>query len=116
MVAFEDLLYLFIACLTFLIAVVFTVQYFERRHKTDLDFEKRRLEADADNVLMKAKIYADKDIRVATLENQILQGIEAPYALQTGTELDQYMPLLNTVLQNPEMLDGILSKIGYKKG
>lgn len=115
MVALEDLISIALICVSLIVCTLIFVAYFERKHKADLEYDKKRQESEADTVLMKAKIYADKDLRIANLENSVLSEIQTPYSIQTGTELDQYMPLIQQILQHPDLIKPLLDKIGLNQ-
>jgi hypothetical protein len=101
----EDLIGIVVLCVSTVATIIIVINFLERKHKTNLDFEKRRLEAESDTSLMKAKIYADKDLRIANMENQVMSEIPS-----TGTQLDEYLPILNAVAQNPDLIKNLLNK------
>lgn len=76
----------------------------EKRHKLTLDFERKKNQEDLEGQLLKARIYADKDRDIARLETSVLSGMEA----QPPEDMSS---IVSSLLQNPEMLSGILEKI-----
>jgi hypothetical protein len=114
MVLFEDVISVALLCISSIFCVGLVIHYFDRRHKNEMEFERKKMENEADTVLMKAKIYADKDLRIASLEQQTYNSLEN-MNMATGNEsIDQYLPLLQVALQNPSILSDLIEKIKPK--
>jgi hypothetical protein len=108
MLSIEDVFSVILFCVTIMASVALVANVFDKRHKRELEFEKKRFESDTETALMKARIYADKDLKIANMENSLFNDI--PDAV-VPEGIEQYLPLIQAAMQNPEQIKTLLNSV-----
>lgn len=86
---------LLLVCFTILGAVKLYLVQSERSQKREHEQE-----------LMKVRLYTDRDVKTAQIESSALQ-----YGFSEPAETDGSQQLLNMVLQNPDMIKGVIENL-----
>lgn len=104
-----DILAPLVYAVAFILSTLLVLNYLQARHKLDLEYAKKAAIEENETSLNKARIYADKDVKIANMQQDVF-GQVAGFAGEND-EWSQYMPLINMAMQNPDILKNIIEKI-----